>query len=204
MISKLTAQNQCFTAKYAFFCVFYCCFTAFLFSQDTTNSVYIATHTAVFGTENRCSKKIEKKQITLYIKENTGYYGLNTVKNTRLVFFNRNTQSYIKKSVVKTSQFQTNHNSSKTPRYFKQADKNPYSNRWWYGKLVAVSLVTAQQKNTNRKKLFTVSKFKAATNALETTLKITKHQTYPTTTPLRTSICWLVNTYAKPPPQRSC
>jgi hypothetical protein len=175
-----------------------------LFSQKTTKSFYFAANTNVFGIENSYIKKTEKKQITLYLKENTAYYGLNTLKNTRLLFFNRNTKSYIKKSVVKTSQFQTNHNSSNTPCCFKQTNKNPYSNRWWYGKLVAVSLVTAQQKNTNRKKLFTVSKFKAATNALETTLKITKNQTYPTTTPLRTSIRWLVTTYAKPPPHKIC
>jgi hypothetical protein len=73
-----------FTTTYAFFCVFYCCFTAFLFSQNTTNSVYIDTNTNVFGAQNIYSKKIEKKKITLYIKENTGYYGLNTLKNTRL------------------------------------------------------------------------------------------------------------------------
>jgi hypothetical protein len=130
----IKTQTTYFTAKYAFFCVFYCCFTAFLFSQNTTNSVYIDTNTNVFGAQNIYSEKIEKKQITLYLKENTVYYGLNTLKNTRLVFFNRNTQSYIKKSVVKTSQLQTNHNSSNTPRYFKQTNKNPYSNTWWYGK----------------------------------------------------------------------
>jgi hypothetical protein len=198
-----TTQTTYFTTEYAFFCVFYCCFTTLLFSQNTTNSVYIATHTSVFGIENSYIKKIEKKQITLYLKENTGYYGLNTLKNTRLLFFNRNTKSYKINTVAKTSQFRTNTNSSHTNRCFKQTDKNPYSNRWLHGKLVVISLVTGQQKNTNRKKQFRVSKFKAVASALETRLKIKKNQTYPTTTLVRSSICWFVNTYAKPPPQRT-
>jgi hypothetical protein len=198
-----TTQTTYFTPEYAFFCVFYCCFTTLLFSQNTSNSVCIATHTTVFGAENIYSKKIEKKQITLYLKENTGYYGLNTLKNIRLVFFNKNNKSYKINTVVKTSQFRTNLNSSKTHCCFKQTDENPYSYRCWHAKLVVISLVTRQQKNTNRKKQFTVSKCKAVTSALETAFQNTKKQYYPTKTTVRISGCWLENTYARPPPQRS-
>jgi hypothetical protein len=203
MISHSTRQKPCFAAKYAFFCVFYCCFTAFLFSQNTTNSVYIATDTPVFGSQNIYSKKIKKKLATGYIKENTRYYGLNTLKNTRLLFFNRNTKSYIRKSVAKTSQFQTNANASNPLRYFKQADKNPYSNRWRYGKLAVISLVTGEQKNTKREFFLTIFKGKAGASALERAVQNTKKQSYPNQTTIRTSGCWLENTFARHPPQRS-
>jgi hypothetical protein len=206
MISNSTIRKTktlYFSTKYTFFCVFYCCFTALLFSQKTTNSVYIATNTNVFGIENSYIKKIEKKQITLSIKENTAYSGLNTLKNTRLVFFIRNTNSYKINTVTKTSQLQTKPNSSKTPCCFKQTDENPYSYRWWHAKLAVISLVTGQQKNNKRNFFLTISKFKTGASALETVLQNTKKKYYHNQTTVITYGCWLENTFARPPPQRS-
>jgi hypothetical protein len=186
-----------------FFVSLYCCFTALLFSQNPTNSVYVATNTSVFGIENSFIKKIEKKQITLYLKENTGYYGLNALKNTRLLFFTSNTLSYKISTIANTSQLQTHRSFSKTPQRFSSSHKNPYSIIFGYNNRLFISLTRSHRRNPKRKKAFTVSKCKAAISVLETALQNTKKQYYPTKTIVSTSICWLVNTYANPPPQRS-
>lgn len=81
---------------YAFFCIFYFCFTAILLSQNTTNSFYVANTTPVFGLENSYNKKTEKKLATLYLKDNTVFVSLDKLTNTTLVFLSPKKNLYKK------------------------------------------------------------------------------------------------------------
>ena len=196
-----------FTTKYAFFCVFYFCFTALLFSQNTRNSFYVAANTIVLGTQNIHIKQLEKKQIAVYLTKNTLSYGLDNLTNTRLFFRTLNKKPYKKnatKALLKTRKTQAKSNTSNTHLRFSPRPNNPYSNTLGHGSNGFIALVTGQQKNTKRKNKGAVSKFTAADTTLKIRLKSTKKQPYPTTNTVLSSVSWFLSIYSRPPPKISC
>jgi hypothetical protein len=209
-MSKLTykrTKTTYFTPKYAFFCAFYFCFTALLFSQNTSNNFYVANNTTVFGTQKIHIKPIEKKPIAIYLTESTLSFGLEKLTNTKLVYRTPTLKTYKKnatKVLSKTKKAKTTGNFSNTQLRFRQTDKNPYANTLGYGSNGVVSLITGQQKNTKRKNKGVVSKFNAAACTLKITLQSTKKQTYPTTNTVPSSVTWFLTLYSRPPPQISC